>query len=122
MSISILKIAFIAMNLMRTSFTLNECGSGINICDITLKMPWTKCFENNCEGSRSRYTLPCCPNVHKAECFKTCNITDEDLIIRELCAPRCVNGFLESGKCKCYQGYAGNCCGKMLGNQNKIRK
>lgn len=119
---SILKITFIAINLINTSFTLNECGSGINLCDITYKLPWTKCFENSCEGSRSRYNLRWCPNVPKTECYKTCNITDKDLIIRELCAQRWVNGFLESGKCKCYQGYAGNCCSKMLGNQNIVRK
>ncbi|CAG2235513.1 unnamed protein product [Mytilus edulis] len=73
-------------------------------------MPWTKCYGYNCESLRYRYTLRCCGNMHKAECYKVCNITDEDLIIREHCTPRCVNGAIESGKCKCYNGYFGNCC------------
>lgn len=77
-------------------------------------MPWTKCFGHDCNMFRKRYTLRCCGNIHKAECYKSCNITDEDLIIREPCTPRCVNGVLGSGKCKCDKGYLGNCCGKIL--------
>lgn len=101
---------------------LDECGSGINLCEITMKMPWTKCFKHNCNDTRMRYTLRCCGNRHKTECFKVCNITDEDLIIREPCAPRCVNGVLESGKCKCNNGYSGYCCGKYIIYITEIKK
>lgn len=93
---------------------VNECGIGTNLCDITLKMPWTKCFEHDCELPKKRYTLRCCGNMHKMECLKVCNMTEEDLIIKKLCTPRCVNGILDSGKCKCHTGYSGNCCGKYI--------
>lgn len=49
-------------------------------------------------------------------------MTDEDLIIREPCVPRCVNGFIDSGKCKCYNGYFGNCCGKYIIYSTEIKK
>lgn len=106
-------VLFIVIHFISIYNALHECGSGINICETTIKMPWTKCYGYNCESLRRRYTLRCCGNMHKAECYKVCNITDEDLIIREHCTPRCVNGAIESGKCKCYNGYFGNCCGEI---------
>lgn len=97
---------------------LNECGNGINLCEITMTMPWTKCFEHDCDSFRKKYILlRCCGIMNKAECYKVCNITDADSIIKEPCSrspPRCVNGFWDSGKCKCYKGFFGNCCGKYI--------
>lgn len=107
-------LSLIVIHIINFSYTLNECGSGINLCETTIKLPWTKCPEHSCDFFRKRYTLRCCGNMHKAECFKVCNIKDEDLIIKGPCSPRCVNGLIDSGICKCYNGYTGNCCGKIL--------
>lgn len=102
------------ISFINVSDTLNECGNGINLCDTAIKMPWTQCFKHGCNGVRKSYTVRCCGNMHKTQCYKFCNITDKDLYNREPCAPRCVNGVLEFGKCKCHMGYFGNCCGKKI--------
>lgn len=94
---------------------INECGTGVNFCDLGMHLLWTKC-KLPCNGVRKRETLMCCKQtkqvaLHRNECLKMCNKTPKDITEERPCAQRCDHGSYDSKKmCHCQQGYDGQCC------------
>lgn len=93
----------------------NECGPGVNFCDLGMHLIWTKC-SLPCNGVRKRNTLMCCQQTKQTalrlnDCLKMCNKTFKDITAERPCAQRCTHGTYDNKKtCHCQNGYGGQCC------------